>query len=148
MKRLLGAMAALLLMGQAAPAAPVDALGWMAGSWESDEGGTWTEEVWSAPRGGAMLGYSRTGQGGHVGEFEYMRIEADADGVPVYLAQPGGAPAVPFRLTARDVASATFDNPGHDFPQRIVYRRTGDVMVATISALDGSHAMSWSYGRR
>jgi hypothetical protein len=148
MKRLFGAVAAVLLMGQAAPAARVDALGWMAGSWESNENGAWTEEVWSPPRAGALIGDSHTSLGGQAGEFEYMRIEAGADGVPVYLAQPGGAPAVPFRLTAGDAASATFDNPGHDFPQRIVYRRSGDVMVATISALDGSHAMTWTYRRR
>lgn len=51
-------------------------------------------------------------------------------------------------MTARGRASATFENPAHDFPQRIVYRRTGDSMVATISALNGSNAMSWTYMRR
>jgi hypothetical protein len=68
--------------------------------------------------------------------------------VPVYLAQPGGRAPVQFRLTARTRTGATFENPAHDFPQRIVYRRSGDSMVATISALDGSNAMSWTYRRR
>lgn len=149
MKRVFAAGLALLLMGQAAPAPGVGTLGWMGGRWETvSANGRWTEETWSAPRGGLMLGYSRSGAGDQVREFEFLRIQAGADGVPAYLAQPGGRSPVPFRLTAHDATSATFENPAHDFPQRIRYVRTGDSMVATISALDGSNAMSWTYRRQ
>ncbi len=148
MKKLFGAAMALLLTGQAAPPSGVADLAWMSGSWATSESGRWTEESWSAPRGGVMLGYSRSGRGETMREFEFLRLQAGADGVPVYFAQPGGRPPVPFRLTARSGASATFENPSHDFPQRIVYRRQRDTMVATISALDGSNAMSWTYRRR
>ena len=146
-KAILSALA-LLLMGQAAPPPGVSGLAWMSGRWESVQGGRWTEESWSAPRGGVMLGHSRSGSGDALREFEFLRLQAGTDGVPVYLAQPGGRPPVPFRLTARSGTSATFENPAHDFPQRIVYRRDRDSMVATISALDGSNAMSWTYRRR
>lgn len=148
MKKLFGAALALLLMGQAAPPAAIGDLAWMSGHWESLAGGRWTEESWSAPRGGVMLGHSRSGRGEALREFEFLRLQAGADGVPVYLAQPGGRPPVPFRLTAREGTGATFENPANDFPQRIVYRRTGDTMIATISALDGSNAVSWTYRRR
>jgi len=149
MKRILGAALALLMMGQAAAPANVDDLGWMAGSWAAEsDGGGWTEERWTPPRGGVMLGVSRSGRGDSVREFEFLRIQAGEDGVPVYFAQPGGRPPVAFRLTARGAASATFDNPGHDFPQRIVYARDGDTMTATISLIDGSNAMRWSFHRR
>jgi hypothetical protein len=148
MKRLLAAGLALLLMGQAAPPARVSELAWMSGHWESlTVRGRWTEEIWSTPRGGVMLGYSRSGTNDRMREFEFLRVAAGPDGIPAYLAQPGGQPPVAFRLTAHDATSATFDNPQHDFPQRIVYRRSGDTMVATISALDGSNAMSWTYRR-
>lgn len=148
MKRLFATGLALLLMGQAAPPATVADLGWMSGQWETaSANGGWTEESWAPPRGGVMLGYSRSGAGERLREFEFLRIQAGADGVPAYLAQPGGQPAVAFRLTAHDATGATFDNPAHDFPQRIRYVRTGDTMVATISALDGSNAMSWTYRR-
>lgn len=139
---------ALLLMGQAPPSANVGDLAWMSGHWETSEDGRWTEESWSAPRGGIMLGHSRSGSGDRLREFEFLRLQAGADGVPVYFAQPGGRPPVAFRLTARTRTGATFENPAHDFPQRIVYRRDGDSMVATISKLDGSNAMSWTYRRR
>ena len=149
MKRLLGAGLALLLMGQAAPPAGVTDLAWMSGRWESvSANGRWTEENWSAPRGGVMLGHSRSGAGDRLREFEFLRLQVGSDGVPAYLAQPGGRPGTAFRLTARDGTSATFDNPQHDFPQRIRYVRTGNIMVATISRLDGSNAMSWTFRRR
>lgn len=148
MKRLLAAGLALLLMAQAGPSARVADLGWMSGRWETEAAnGRWVEESWSDARGGVMLGVSRTVSGERLREFEFLRIQLGEDGVPAYLAQPGGQSPVAFRLSAHDATSATFDNPQHDFPQRIVYRRTGDTMVATISALDGSHAMSWTYRR-
>ena len=148
MKAVLAAIAAILLAAAAPDRATVADLAWLGGSWETVEGGRWTEEVWLPPRGGAMLGISRSGQGEALREFEYIRLQAGADGVPVYWASPGGRTPVGFRLTASDGSSATFENPGHDFPQRIHYRRDGDRLVATISARDGSNAMSWTYRRR
>lgn len=148
MRKAIGAALALLLMGQAAPPAAIGDLAWMSGHWATGEGGRWTEESWSAPRGGIMLGHSRSGRADAVREFEFLRIQAGADGAPVYFAQPGGRPPVAFRQTARDGTSVSFENPANDFPQRIVYRREGDTMVATISALDGSNAMSWTFRRR
>ena len=151
MKRLFAATLALLLMGQASPPVPVplSELGWMSGSWESEgQGDVRTQETWSTPRGGLMLGYSRTGSGERTREFEFLRIIPDMDGVLSYIAQPGGGAPVGFRMTAHGATSATFDNAQHDFPQRIRYVRTGNRMVATISRLDGSNAMSWTYRRR
>ena len=144
MNRILGAMAGLLLTAQA----PVDELAWMSGDWAVEQNDRWTEENWSGPRGGIMLGHSRSGRGEAVREFEFLRLQAGEDGVPVYYAQPGGRPPVAFRLVARDGTSATFENPAHDFPQRIRYAREGETLTATISAIDGSNAMSWAFRRR
>ena len=149
MNRIFATGLALLLMGQAPPRRDVTALAWMSGDWVTEEGGTWTEEHWSAPRAGAMIGYSRSGRGAAMREFEYIRIEAGADGALAYVALPGGAAApVRFPLVRSDATSATFENAAHDFPQRIVYRRSGAELVATISAIDGTHAMRWRYRRR
>ena len=148
MNRMIGAALALLLMGQAPAPQGVANLAWMSGSWASESSGRWTEESWLPPRGGAMLGLSRSGREDVLREYEFLRIQAGEDGVPVYHASPGGRAPVGFRLVASDAASATFENPQHDFPQRIRYRRDGEMMVATISAIDGSNAMSWTYRRR
>ncbi|UKK83314.1 DUF6265 family protein [Sphingopyxis sp. BSN-002] len=146
MKILLAGLSALLLA--AAAPAKIDALAWMAGSWVQEKEGRWTEEYWTVPRGGAMLGASRSGRADALREFEFLRIQPGKDGTLAYIAQPGGGAPVEFRLAQHDVTSATFENPAHDYPQRIRYARDGDVMTATISAIDGSKAMSWVYTRR
>src|SRR3954471_11780867 len=146
MKKLLGAALALLLTAQSAPRDAVGDLGWMSGQWRTADGAT--EEAWTAPRGGMMLGGGRAIHDGSVREYEFLRLQAGADGVPVYWGSPNGVTPVGFRLTQAGPSSATFDNPAHDYPQRIRYRRDGDALVATISAIDDSHAMSWTYRRQ
>ncbi len=147
MKSLLAAGLALLLVA-ARPAAKIDDLAWLAGQWSREEGERWTEESWAAPRGGVMLGHSRSGRGDALREFEFLRIAAGPDGVPAYIAQPGGRAPVAFALVRRDGTSATFENAAHDYPQRIAYARTGDTLTATISLIDGSKPMRWVYRRR
>jgi hypothetical protein len=145
MKRIIGAAFAMLLTAQSAPRTGIADLAWMSGQWETTDGAT--EEAWTAPRAGMMLGVGRTIHGGIVREYEFLRLQAGADGVPVYWGSPNGAAPVGFRLTLAGPSSATFDNPAHDYPQRIRYRRDGDALVATVSAIDDSHATSWTYRR-
>ena len=144
------AAALLLGVGVAAPrpeARSVDALAWMAGTWESGDPGRWTEEHWTAPRGGMMMGLSRSGGPGGVAEFEYIRIAPGEGGVPTYWASPGGGAATGFALVESGSQAAAFENRGHDYPQRIAYRREGDTITATISLADGGKARSWRYRR-
>ena len=148
MKTLFGAALALLLTAQSAPQRHVNDLAWMSGRWLTTTNGRWTEEHWSAPRAGTMMGYSWTGEGETIREYEYLRLQAAEDDGIIYLAQPNGGAGTGFYLSRSDGTSATFENPTHDFPQRFRYVRSGDTMVATISAMDGSHAMSWTYRRQ
>ena len=142
------ALSALLLMAAAPADVAIDDLAWMSGRWESVSGERWVEEIWSAPRGGTMFAMSRTGSGDSLVEFEFIRLQRGEDGILAFLASPGGRPAVPFRLIESGATSATFANPGHDYPQRIRYEREGDILRATISAADGGEARSWAFQRR
>lgn len=142
---ILAPLAAAALASSTPPATDVAGLGWMSGRWQTEAGGMWTEEVWLTPRGGMMLGLSRAGRGDHAGEFEFLRLEAGDDGVPVYWGSPAGRTAVGFRLVEVDAQSAVFENRDHDYPQRIAYRRDGATLTATISAADGTNPMSWTY---
>ena len=148
MRTLVTAALALLLAAQAPAPTRVDDLAWMSGSWESANGERWLEETWSAPRAGMMLGFARHGVGERLHEFEFVRLQAGEDGVVTYFAQPQGRPAVPFRLARAEANEAVFENPDHDYPQRIRYRRDGDSLTATISRLDGSHAIDFAFRRR
>ncbi|MEE8523220.1 MAG: DUF6265 family protein [Thermoanaerobaculia bacterium] len=102
--------------------ASVDDLAWLAGCWAEVEDGQRTEECWLAPRGGMMLGLNRTARDDGRSAFEFLRIAADGDGVVTYFASPGGKPAKGFRLTSHGSRQAVFEDPEHDFPQRLVYR--------------------------
>ncbi|MBW8297200.1 DUF6265 family protein [Sphingopyxis sp.] len=141
------AMAAAAVLAAASPAATVDDLAWLAGRWSREEGERWTEESWTAPRGGVMLGHSRSGRGDSLRDFEFLRVQAGADGIPAYIAQPGGGAPVAFRLVRRDATSASFENVLHDYPQRIQYARDGETLTATISLIDGSKPISWTLRR-
>ena len=67
-------------------AASLQALSWMAGGWELREGNTCTEEYWTQPAADTLIGMSRTIKDGRTQSFEFMRIEARADGI-YYVAQ-------------------------------------------------------------
>jgi hypothetical protein len=109
----------------------IDSLSWLAGAWTGTMGRAAIEEHWIAPRGGTMLAVSRTTAGDRTVAFEFLRLEQRADGI-FYVAQPGGRPPTEFRLTTRDGESATFENPQHDHPKIIRYRREGNTLVAEI----------------
>lgn len=132
----------------------LDQIAWMAGSWEvvhdpvPGAPPAWTEEFWTAPRGAIMLGLGRRGQGARLGTWEVMRIAADDHGRLSLHAQSEGEAGVAFALVRSSASEAVFENPQHDYPQRISYRREGDRMTATISAIDGANAHSWEFTRR
>lgn len=57
-----------------------------------------------------------------VTSFEYFRI-VFKDGRAVYIAQPGGAPPTEFVASSLTETDFVFENPAHDFPKRVSYRR-------------------------
>lgn len=107
-------------------------LDWLAGHWCGIGSHAGSEELWLPPAKGELLGLSRSLRDGEMTAFEYLRIVHD-DGQSYYVAQPGGRPPTRFARTAAGPSWVRFDNPAHDFPQRIEYRRDGDVLTASIS---------------
>lgn len=121
----------LLALTAPAAAAPPD-LDWLSGRWCGGEAGLSIEETWLAPRGGELLGLSRTMKGERMVAFEFLRI-VTVDGTPTYLAQPGGRAPTAFARSASGHDWVRFENLSHDFPQRIEYRRISDGLLAEIS---------------
>ena len=130
---------------EAAPAAQPD-LDWLAGYWLSCEGGRDVAETWSERRGGIMLGTNiMTGPQSFF--WEQMRIEAGVPGPGdlSFVAQPrGAAQPTAFRLVRAGDREAVFENPAHDFPQRVIYRRDGDRLVGRIEGR-GGEAAEWRF---
>ena len=131
------------------PAKGVDALGWMQGSWAGEKEGLGMEEVWTAPRGGTMLGLHRDVKGGRVVSWEFLRIAADEQGV-VYHASPRSAPPTPFRLVEMGDKRVVFENKANDFPQRILYWiDAAGALHARIEGPQGGKTVSeeWTWSR-
>ncbi len=118
---------------------------WLVGAWSNVDGENWTEEFWTHPRGGMMIGASREGRGETLRSWESIRILRKEDGTLVYVPMPNGGEAVEFALVRQDEQSIEFASPAHDFPQRIRYWREGDRLNAEIALIDGSRAVRWSY---
>lgn len=127
--------------------AKLERLAWLAGAWTGTMGSSSIEERWSPIAGGAMLAISRTVSGSRMSAFEYLRI-VERDGGLVYVAQPNGRTATEFVLTKIEDGRAIFENPLHDFPQRIEYARQGESgLRATISDLAGGRAQHFEFKR-
>jgi hypothetical protein len=130
---------------------PVSAdFSFLSGTWRMQRGSTTVEETWTSNVGGIMLGVSRTMRGERTVFFEFLRIEKRADGATYYVAQPRGNPPTDFKLTSVQGGTVTFENPSHDFPQKIVYERVSDdTLRARISGpRNGKDASeSWEFQR-
>ena len=154
---LVTALAALLLCSrtstarqatQPSSAKGLEQLAWMAGSWAMDHGGTYVEEHWTPARGNTMLAVARTTRGQRTVFYEFLRIEQAGGTITYYGAPKGRYPATPFKMTEASGDKVVFENPQHDFPQRITYWREGpDGMGARVEGKDGKGAESWTFKR-
>jgi hypothetical protein len=123
-------------------------MAWLSGVWLSRKSdGQWADEYWTLPRGGMMLGAGMAGRDDTVQFFEHMRIVTDREGRIAFFAMSNGGPAVVFPLVRHEPNLIVFENPKHDYPQRIVYQYARGSVFATISKLDGSRSAMWEYKR-
>jgi hypothetical protein len=125
---------------------------WLAGCWRqtSPANKRVVDEQWMSPRGGTMLGMSRTVRDDSVlTELEHLQILVRA-GRLVYHAEPGGQPPADFEARAVSDTLVIFENAAHDFPQRIIYRRRGaDSLIARIEGTrnGGVRGIEFPYAR-
>ncbi|MHC5113098.1 MAG: DUF6265 family protein [Planctomycetota bacterium] len=127
--------------------AEIGDVAWIAGDWVGTRGKSSIEERWSPPRGGAMLGVSRTVRPDkdQMRAFEFLRV-VERDGGLVYVAQPNGRTPTEFVLTELGPRRAVFVNPRHDFPQRIIYERSADGgLTASIGMARGGRPRGFEF---
>ena len=116
--------------------AGTDSLDWMLGCWTSEGGDS--REVWVRHSDRQLIGFAVAVQEGEIVFHEVLSIEADDHGIH-YTARPQGQDATTFSAPAAEGTTVSFTNPGHDYPQRVDYKREGNRLLATISLLDGSN---------
>jgi len=96
-------------------------LTWLEGRWSGVKDGTASEEHWTSPEGGGLVGMHKDVKAGRMTGFEFLRIGTTKEGTIVYMASPQGRPATPFTLVEAAGKRLVFENKEHDFPQRVLY---------------------------
>ena len=86
---------------------------------------------------------------GRTTSFEFMRIEARADGI-FFVAQPGGRAPIDFKLAGEPGSDLVFLNPGHaDHLTRVIYRHGGnDTLNARVEGEDAGKTFAVDYPYR
>lgn len=113
--------------------------GRLAGCWEQIVPNGRTVEQWMPEEGGLLLGMSRSVRDGKVRDYEFLRIDRDPSGRLRFVARPSGQAEATFMLVSLTEDTVVFENPSHDFPQRILYRFVDkDTLVGHIEgSVDG-----------
>lgn len=120
---------------------PSDApLTWLEGCWVTEDGSY--REVWQ--RGGEELlfGFATMREDGETVFFEQMRIELDE---PALYAYPRGIGPTRFAMRSVDEQAIEFTNPENSFPQIIIYRREGGMLMALISGPRANQGNVWHF---
>ncbi|MGB5815735.1 MAG: DUF6265 family protein [Thermoanaerobaculia bacterium] len=122
----------LIGFSQVTEAASVEDLAWLAGCWASVGAEAGSGEQWMEPAGGTLLGVNRTVKGSETVAHEFMQIRETESGEIEFIANPSGQSEAAFSLVGLSADEVVFENPDHDFPQRIIYRLKGDDLEGRI----------------
>jgi hypothetical protein len=131
----------LLVLGLASPSGAQSALritsvGWLTGCLEMRRGSRVVEEQRMPERAGTMIGMGRSVGARGLDDYELTVIQQDGDRL-LYVAHPRRQPVATFVAIAATADSVLFENPEHDYPQRVGYRRIGtDSVLAWIDGVN------------
>ena len=133
-------LVAAVVLPLAALPATIGDLAWLSGCWAAVDQDVGSTEQWMPPAGGTMLGVSRSVRDGKTLAFEFIRIVEQDDGKLVFIASPSGQNTASFSMTSIKVGEVIFENPDHDFPQRIIYRLISewDLLGRIEGTIDGT----------
>lgn len=148
MKTLLSAFALIATIASAQQAPRVATLDWLAGTWTQSKGDEVVTESWLGPGNGVMVAVNLTTRGPSRKTFEFLRIAETPEGFS-YFASPGGRDPVEFKLKEQREQRVVFENASHDFPQRVLYWRDGDALVARIEGTiaGAEKSREWRFSR-
>ncbi len=111
---------------------------WLLGGWQSSASNSQLYEYWSVQNDTVFSGVGYVINGKDTGSKENIKLELhgqDLYSIPSVNNQNEGKP-ISFKLTSAENQKLVFENPQHDFPQKITYELIKeDSLVATISGL-------------
>lgn len=112
------------------------------GKWQIKASGIFVEE-WKKENDSLLIGKSYMKKGDSIIPMENMKLVFRKDSVfyvPTVLNQNGGKP-VSFYLSKKNDSLFMFENPKHDFPQRIMYAFSGKnkLLVTIDGKINGAY---------
>ncbi|HYI77263.1 MAG TPA: DUF6265 family protein [Chryseolinea sp.] len=116
---------------------------WLIGKWSNTGKQRHDYETWKKYNDSTYLGKSYSIENGDTVSSESIKLVEDSEGIyyiPVVQGQNNNLP-VSFKLIVVDANKLVFENPAHEFPQRISYQLVSvDSLVAEISGMiKGEH---------
>ncbi|MBZ0268426.1 DUF6265 family protein [bacterium] len=129
---------------------PLDELAWLEGEWVRQTKRGEAVESWDRVSDDTMEGSATLATGEGTIVTEVLRLERFGEDV-FYVAKPHQNPMpTPFRLVASDGTRFVFENPDHDFPQRIIYMRDGHqrLRVRIEGLEEGAHGVDFAFERK
>ena len=145
--------AILLALGVASDAAAqgaqrISSVTWLTGCLELRRGNRVIEEQRMAERAGTMVGMGRSIGARGMDDYELTVIQQDSSRL-LYVAHPRRQPTATFVARVATPDSVVFENPQHDFPQRVGYRRIGrDSVLAWIEGTQMGKAQRFEFPYR
>ena len=134
----------IIFMMQAGPTVAQN-FDWLIGQWHYPAGDHLFSEKWEKNSAGMLKGEGYLIKDGDTIFTEKLSI-VQLSGISYYIAAPQGQAPVKFILTSDNEDKYIFENPQHDFPQKIEYRRTSDsTVIATVSGVENGVDKSTEY---
>lgn len=121
------------------PTNALETANWLIGKWGNSENGMDITEIWTKENDSVYTGisYAIRDKKDTV-SLERIRLEKQKDKlvyIPVVKDQNAGE-VVKFTLTSSEEQELVFENPEHDFPQKVSYKLiTKDSLLAEISGI-------------
>lgn len=116
----------------------LDKASWLLGQWRSQPAGKTLYETWTRSSDTAFAGKGYFLKGSDTVVLEHIRLVArngEFFYIPVVNNQNNGEPVL-FKLTSMKADQLVFENPAHDFPQKITYTHvTADSLLAVTSGM-------------
>ena len=118
----------------------------MSGCWERNEkSGAHATEIWMKPAGTSIMGMGRTVKNGKTVDHESMRIEQRTDGF-YFVAKPRANPEeTSFKLKSSAGSEFAFENPKHNFPQRVIYKVSGNSLMGRIEGTQNGKSIAFDF---
>lgn len=124
---------------------------WLLGKWENKSEGGNLEETWTKVNDSTFQGKSYYIKGKDTLHFESIVLQQNGEDliyIPTVKGQNNDKP-VSFKLTASTEKQLIFENPKHDYPQKIIYNQiTKDSLVAEISGIQQGKPSSDKYSMK